>query len=190
MAIVKRAKVKGTKKPKKISLHGGLGGVDSLAKHVARNVCDNWWCSPLIHTVRFVIHFCVVMGILFGGAMVLSELEDPAPKGESQHQDSTSTRNGTNTTELHMETANVTEFMLALQKQYNLHCLNLDESVIEGMRAAFELYSRKIKEAKEHRQIHEQRKDRFYIFKKWFYFTNIISTTIGKRSTLYERFPP
>ena len=159
-------RLKKKKKPKPIKVNTGNEDVDRVVKHV----CDTWWCSAILRVVRFSINFGLVMGVLFGGAMIFSEIEDPYPPKMCPHEI---------IRKKDLESSNTSEFWLALQNKFSLHCLKLSGSDIEEIRDLFEKHIQNVQIEKNEKDTEEKRRDRLYIFKKWFYFTNIISTTIG-----------
>ena len=53
---------------------GGVDGLDNVCVYFLKK--HRCW-DPLVRTVRLSVHFLLVMGLLFGGAVFLAEFEDP-----------------------------------------------------------------------------------------------------------------
>ena len=119
------------------------------------------------------------MGILFGGAIVFSYLEDPEPTNNDGQDDNVTGENSTEEKYV-FETVNRTNLWVALQRKYNLVNISFDDQTIENFLIDIDQHLETVKEEKIMQQREEDRKDRLKIFRKWFYFANIATTTIGK----------
>ena len=180
--------------------------IDQMAKTVHKSVFDHWWCSPLIRAIRFTLNFMLVMGVLFGGALVFSAIEDPEPgpnESETLPNDgfcrvkvqrgnvTVCRKKGDGTPIFDYKTLNRTAISLNLRDQLNLtlHLVRkrsgrkrrIDDVTISKMEEVFRTYLGYREEAEVYAESFKDRRDnRQKIFRKWFYFANIVSTTIGK----------
>ena len=140
-------------------------------------VTDNIWCSflkkhgywtILVETLKFVIHFFVVMLLLFIGALIFAAIEDPETKDDELV---TNNNNGTTVVE-DIES----DFWKDINAAYKV---NITVNSRNGIQDKFENYiSERLKDEEKAKQKTE-RKNRKFIFFKWFHFVTITTTTIG-----------
>ena len=147
--------------------------------------CESKGCRILVRAIKFMLHFGAVMAILFGGAIVFSYLEDPAPdpnymKPEVKVMTPIFDSNST-VTKYNFSSPNQTAVWKALQHKYGFHSMN--DSALSTFFADISLHVEEVKKEEKRQSIEEERKDRFHIFRKWFYFANIAMTTIGMYAT-------
>lgn len=121
--------------------------------------------APTMKFIKFVLHFGIVVGVLFCGAWVFANFEDPLPDPEHNATQATMNNNIT-----------MSPLWENLEKKYNMK-LNLSQrkTLLDKMRPIIsDLETRKA-------EIKDMvlRRDREYIWMKWFYFTTITTTTIG-----------
>ena len=131
-----------------------------------------YW-GPLWRTVGFIVHFLLVMLIMFGGAVVFAYLEDGDLVRDTDTVDHVVTENTTMT----HENKTVTTIWADIRDELNV-------TVPVDSRQNLTLYFRQFlkeederQKKAEHRELHAA--DQFFAFRKWFYFVTIVATTIG-----------
>ena len=140
-----------------------------------------YW-NPLVKTATFLIHFLLVMLVLFCGAIIFVLIEDPNTKlfaTEVTREESTYI----NETNIEEKSANDDvsiypneSFWKYVQKKYKINVSNETRSQLMEELHDFVIEYKKRKEMIAHQNQH---KDKMFVFLKWFYFVTIATTTIG-----------
>ena len=136
-----------------------------------------YW-NPLINTVKFLLHFIVVMVLLFCGAMVFARFEDPL---ENDHQVENNTKNIINTS-VDSKGGNVSAYMNTslfwtnMMVKYNI---NINEQFQEELMQDIKRFVLRVENREKTINYEKQVHNRRFIFMKWFYFVIIATTTIG-----------
>ena len=107
----------------------------------------------------FLFHFLIVMGFLVAGAFIFirieeKDIEKPAP-------------------------LNVTKFIIDIRNKYNF---TFDHMMFTNVKffEEFQTFLETNKERQSEIDDWENRSNFYKQFRKWFYFANVVSTTIGK----------
>ena len=140
-----------------------------------------YW-SPLMETIKFLIHFVFVMSLLFGGAILFALIEDPETNiltdiimGNSVHQNPTNivlnSTKGISTYTLANES-----FWNHVEGKYNISVRAHARVLLMKEFKNFIIEEKKRAEMIAHQTLH---KDNMFVFLKWFYFVTIATTTIG-----------
>ena len=136
---------------------------------------DNGLWEPIIETIKFLVHFGIVMGLLFCGAWVFMQLEEPEPESKLKlslsHFSNTTWPNTTNV--MHSDSPFL---WTKVQQKYKVNVSdNLRYSFIADVKEM-------ILKRQQYRDMVARRaelEDREFVWMKWFYFTVITTTTIG-----------
>ena len=109
---------------------------------------------------KFLAHFMLVMAFLVISAVCFMEIEKP-----------------------HLSTKNEAvvisgeDFLKSINSKY---ALNLSLEARQNLQDDFKQYFDDIVKNGSHNKDIQERQDRWHMFSKWFYFTNIAATTVGK----------
>ena len=123
----------------------------------ARHRKKKWYVASVIF-LKLVLHFSIVMMFLFIGTIVFVYIEDPIlPPNYVKPVQSRE------------------NFVKETSKKYGI-----PEEILRQLNDTFFEYHGRLID--HHVKSYELQinKDRNYIFEKWFYFTNIVATTIGR----------
>ena len=120
----------------------------------------NWFCLALVLT-KLLLHFLVVMTFLGAAAICFTRLEDPP----------------TSYDENNIEMVSQEEFIGEMKSKYSMN-MSMQTGIL--FLTDIEKYLDEVKVNRSRSEKLRLRADRRYIYKKWFYFTNIAATTIGK----------
>lgn len=114
-----------------------------------------------VSIISFFLHFGAVMGILFGGAMVLAAIEDPPPpKTNTTHIDAP------------LPVFNKTELYKKLTRDLKkTHDINITAEQLKSLIGWYKNF----KKAEKVPKLENQK----FIFLKWLYFAVVTTTTIG-----------
>ena len=139
-----------------------------------------YW-NPLINTVKFLLHFIVVMVLLFCGAMVFARFEDPLENILTNDHNENNTNNYINTS-VDSKFGNFSAYMntsLFWTNMMGKYNINIDEQFQEELMQDIKLFvvqeENREKTINYEKQVHNRR----FIFMKWFYFVTVATTTIG-----------
>lgn len=145
-------------------------------KGIVQILKDNGYWTPLINVIKFVIHFGVVIGVLFCGAWVFTKLEDPEKKLSDVYDNESRYSNYTILIHDLYRDTNRSTVWRDMQRKYNV-------KVEQEFRSEFLHDVKRILDEEENRKMFIQKQkllaDRDFIWMKWFYFTTICTTTIG-----------
>ena len=138
---------------------------------------DNGLWDPIMETVKFLVHFGIVMGLLFCGAWVFMQLEEP--ETENMHayhvRPITYAQHMTNRSHFIYPVDTLSLWKKA-HKKYGVNIsAHSRSSLIEDVKKI-------VAKRKEYRASISRRlelEDRDFVWMKWFYFTVITTTTIG-----------
>ena len=133
---------------------------ESLASFKEKHGNKKWFRRVVIF-LKLLMHLLVVMIFLMIGAACFMEIEDPAPS-EGDKQVAIITKE---------------DFAKSIALEYQL---NLSSKATLDLLAEFESYLSEFNANQSKNEELKLRSDRSYTFTKWFYFTNIVATTIGK----------
>ena len=128
--------------------------------------------------IKFIVHFSVVCLVLFLGGVVFSRIEDPLPpteEGNSLH----------NMTILDPEIFKSDKAYYEHIRNTVIFKTNISFEDFKLLRADMRRHEKEVSDLKKHVQLKKQRKDREFIYAKWFYFTHVVVTTIGKELTIF-----
>lgn len=128
---------------------------------------QRWW-RPFIRFLKFAFHFIVVMLLLGFGAFGFALIEDPY---HDPHQ-----TNETN--DLAKVSKNIDDqFWEQLKLKYNF---SVNIQIRDGFLKEIVEHEAGKNKIKTDQKKDKKLEDRWYIFKKWFYFVSIATTTIGR----------
>lgn len=159
---------------------------ESKCKHCIHNIRSHRFWGPFVKFVKFTVHFLTVMLFLCAGAMAFSHLEDPYEANVSSNLEFSRvkktakdfTQNDTKITKSN-ETLELEKIWKSITGNYNFNISHdMQEKFVEQVAEYYE----KKKKLNEKVKSEGKRVDRMYIFKKWFYFVTIATTTIGKKN--------
>ena len=159
---------------------------ESKCKNCIHKTRSHRFWGPFVKFVKFTVHFLTVMLFLCAGAMAFSHLEDPYEANVSNNLDFSRvkktakdfTQNDTKITKSN-ETLELEKLWKSIIANYNF---NISHDMQEKFVEEVAEYYKKKKKLKEKIKSERKRVDRMYVFKKWFYFVTIATTTIGKKN--------
>ena len=171
----------------------------SFRRTVRKHSIDHRYWNPFVDAFKFIIHFVVVMLLLYCGALVFARLEDPEVMYRSEEHQLNET-NDTNAS-THTDTAGMEKLKCGSdcdKKNYDEFWKNLEVKYNSSVPLEFrdEVWDRLSKKEPEDDDDHgapasahvhhssgtakdEDMDEKEFVFMKWFYFTIVATTTIG-----------
>lgn len=125
------------------------------------------WYIAIATFCKLVVHFGLVMLFLFGGSFLFVYIEDPKMSPEDVKVNFTS----------------LEDFHEKIEAKYDL---NISKPAWKLLYHDFKDHLAEYEENLAIINAYNENQDRDLIFQKWFYFTNIVATTVGKK--LYHQF--
>lgn len=149
---------------------------ESNCKHCIHKTRSHRFWGPFVRFVKFTVHFLTVMLFLCAGAMAFSHLEDPYEADVSNTVEFSRVKKDLTKRN---ETLQLEKLWKSIIENYNFNISHdLQEKFVEEVAE----YYKKKKKLNEKTKSERKRVDRMYVFKKWFYFVTIATTTIGKEN--------
>lgn len=135
-------------------------GEESIACGCLSSYQHKQWYGGMVTILKFIMHFGFVMIILIAGTFVFIKLEED-----------------TQSAEICSASLNITSFFLQIERK--MLAGSTDGSHMDEILLEFERFVHMKKEVETNKE-YCKNADVYFLFMKWFYFTNIAATTIGK----------